>query len=161
MSAHAVHARYVTHVARSTERATPVRLAQYLSNYRANGRGAWPRQKVIARRLGVSVRTVQRWIGQLEAAGLLAVERHKPHHDHITGHWRRRSNHYRCTFQKSKRPRQAQKDLLTPRRQECHVIGLFEEPMSGSAPELVVPPPWMVAGMTAAEWTRHTFPAAV
>jgi hypothetical protein len=150
----AVQARYTAHTARHTKPG-PVALADYLAGYQARGQHAHPRLSVIAKRFGRSIRTIQRWIAELEEAGLLVVKRHLPHHDHITGRWKRRPNGYTTRFKKSKRGRAPEKDLVTPRRHLCHDIGLSEEPSKGSAPESVAIPPWEAAGMTAAQWTRH------
>lgn len=158
MTAEAMRARYVTHAVRHT-RATPVQLADYLAGFRARGQGAWPSQIHLAKRFHVSTRTIQRWLCELATAGLLVVERSKPRHDHITGRWRRRTNRYRCTFRKSKRPSAARKDQLTPTRHPCRNEGPIGEPCSEQAPEQIVAPPWLIAGITAADWTRRTIEA--
>ena len=165
MTAAAVRARYVTHATRSTK-PSPVMLADYLAGFRARGQGAWPSQRHLAARFGVHVRTIQRWTTQLCDAGLLHVERSKPRHDHITGRWRRRTNRYRCTFNKKRRGQVTEKALLTPRRHLCRVDALFEEPCSGPAPEsavdppptepeTVAPPPWEGSGLTPVQWTKR------
>ena len=165
MTAHAVRARYVTNACRHTKPG-PVMLADYLAGFKARGQGAWPKQKTMAARFGVSPRTIQRWLKVLVSADLLTVQGSKPHHDHITGWWKRKSNRYFVHFTKMKRGEMRRKDQLTPRRQKCDVIALFEEPCSGPAPEQVVcppsappepaaQPPWAGTGLTAAQWTRQ------
>jgi len=154
VSAAALQARYTAHTARHTKPG-PVALADYFAGFQARGQHAHPRLTTIAKRFGRSVRTIQRWIAELRAAGLLEVKVHPPHHDHITGRWKRRPNGYTTKFQKSKRGRATEKAQVTPTRHLCHDIGLFEEPISGSAPESVAIPPWYGTGLTAAKWTQR------
>ena len=156
MTAAAQQARYTAHVVRHT-RPGPQALAEYLATFKRHGGHAHPRQSVMAKRFGVSVRTIQRWLAHLAEAGLLLIERYRPQQHHITGRWRRRPNGYRCTFKKSRPPRDPAKPQVTPIRQECRVIALFEELSSGSSsvPEAVVPPPWMQTGVSPHEWTRR------
>jgi hypothetical protein len=153
VSGAAVQARYTAHAARHT-RPSPVQLADYLAGFRARGQGAWPSQIHLAERFHVSVRTIQRWLTQLIEAGLLAVERSRARHDHITGRWRRRTNRYRCTFKNAGVPKR-EKPQVTPTRHLCRDEGPFREPCNGSAPESVAIPPWVLEGMTAAEWTKR------
>jgi hypothetical protein len=141
----------VAHVVRHT-RATPAQLADYLAGFKARGQGAWPSQKHLAERFHVCVRTIQRWLRQLVDAGVLAVEHFKPVQDHITGRWRRRTNRYRCAFQKAKRTTSPAKDLVSPRRQECRHEVPSGETCNGPAPPPVVAPPWRDAGISPAEW---------
>ena len=150
MTAHAVRARYTASVARHTKPG-PVTLADHYASFKAHGGHAHPRQSVTAKRLGVSVRTIQRWQAQLREAGLLVITTYKPQQHHITGRWRRRPNGYRCTFQNSRPPREPVKPQVKPRRQECHLIALYEEPIDGSAPESAVSPPDLAADL-AATW---------
>lgn len=66
--------------------------------FRRLGLGAWPAQQWLATRTGLTIRTVRRHQRVLQAAGVLDVERSRPHHDPATGQWRRRTNRYRCRF---------------------------------------------------------------
>ena len=150
MTAHAVRARLVTTTCRRTKPG-PVALLDYLAGFKARGQGAWPKQKTMATRFGVTPRTIQRWLKVLVAADVLTVQGSKPHHDHITGWWKRRSNRYFARFPKAKRGEKPGKDQVTPRRQKGDLIALFEEPCSEAAPSSVVSPPDLDAEL-AATW---------
>jgi hypothetical protein len=167
VTAEATRARYVTHAVRHT-RPGPAMLADYLAGFKARGQGAWPSQRHMATRFGVTTRTIHRWTTRLEADGLLHVERATPRHDHITGRWKRRTNRYRCTFNKTKRGRMTGKDQFTPSGHFCPHDVLYEEPCSGPVPpevgvpppepatetEPVVGPPWIRLGITRYQWKQ-------
>ena len=104
--------RYVTHTAART--GGPAGLAALVASFARRGHAAYPSQAWLAERLDVSVRTVRRWTAQLERAGVLAVERRRAHHDHITGRWHRRPNRYRCRFAKRRTTPNAGKDQVRP-----------------------------------------------
>lgn len=116
-------ARYVAHVVHHAPRPTPATLAQLLDGFRVRRQAAWPSQQWLATELGVSVRTIRRWTDQLVAEGVLKVTKHNPHHDHITGRWRRRTHRYRCRFAQKPRP-------WKPRKARSHLADISGRCMS-------------------------------
>ena len=156
---HATRARYTAHVVRHT-RATPAQLADYLAGFKARGQGAWPSQKHIATKFGVCVRTIQRWLRDLLAAGLLEVTKHKPYQDAHTGRWRRQTNRYRCRF-KTRRPGEREKtrsDLgdihvaSTPPHRE---LGTPAPPVEQAQPSPPRAAPPFKPGETGAQWAMR------
>jgi hypothetical protein len=139
-------------------RATPAQLADYLAGFGARGLGAWPSQKHLAERFAVCVRTIQRWTRDLLAAGVLTVTRFDPYQDAHTGRWRRRTNQYRCRFKSRARPErrhQTRSDLGDMNVASTSLIGELvpaTPPVEHAPPS---PPPWILVGLTAAEWTRR------
>ncbi len=142
--------RYVAHTAART--GGPTGLAALVASFARRGHAAYPSQAWLAERLDVSVRTVRRWTVQLEHDGLLDVERRRPHHDHITGRWHRRTNRYRCRFAKRRTAPNAGKRLVTPTGHICPVKAfpkgangagaVVVEPVGLPDGPAVPPPPW-------------------
>lgn len=164
---HARRARYVAAVVRRA-RPGPAALADVLAGFRARDRGAWPSQKWLAGTLNVSVRTIHRWTKELEAAGVVDVERRRPHHHHLTGQFRRRTNRYRCRFANEKRGPMTGKNLVRPSGHSCPQYDppggvhdgapppdLRSEGDGDAPPPLPTRPPWVQSGMTAAEWAHR------
>lgn len=164
---HARRARYVTAVVRRA-RPGPAALADLLAGFRARGQGAWPSQAWMAARLNVTVRTIRRWTNELEAAGVVDVTRRRPHHHHLTGQFRRRTNRYRCRFANEKRGPMTGKDQVTPSGHSCPQYDppggvhdgadppdLRSERDDGPVPAFPTRPPWVQVGMTASEWANR------
>jgi hypothetical protein len=130
------------------------RLAHKLREWRRTMPHIHPRQSWMAEQLGVSDRTIRRWIVDLEAnAGCLVVTRHRPHHG-PGGRWRRRTNSYRPCFRK-RTGSIDRKVLVAPTGHPCPQdapSGASEIAAGGSPPPPPAPPPWLALGITRIAW---------
>ena len=155
----ATHDRWLAHALRHIAPTSGAwRLAHKLREWRRTMPHIHPRQSWMAGQLGVTDRTIRRWIVELEtAAGCVVVTRHRPHHG-PGGHWRRRTNSYRPCF-REKRPRPIErKVLVVPTGHLCPQdapSGASEIAAGGSPPPPPAPPPWLALGITRSAWLEE------
>jgi Helix-turn-helix domain len=141
MSGAATRTRWTAHAVRRVSGGA-ARTGDYLAAFRSWGRAAFPSQARIAEARGIAVRTVQRHIAELAAAGLLDVQRHRPYHDPYTGRWRRTTNRYRCRFEKLKPGLTRGDPRPSPRRHFWrHKDASRVEQYPSAAGEAPAPPP--------------------
>jgi hypothetical protein len=162
---------------------TAVLVIEHLARLEGKYDRITPSREGIAKAIGRSERSVSRAVGELEAAGAVAVWRDRPH-GRKDGTWcRKRTNMYRITWPPANRetpgrPEGTRVSRLSdsqaidpnggartsaPTPLDPVALTLFEpEPLELEPdPPAPVPPPWVTEGLTMKEWVRRCQTASI